>query len=48
MKVRELIIILQKYDPDANVVIGTEGVIRKIDEVDDYGMNGDVMIANND
>jgi hypothetical protein len=48
MKVKELIAELQKYDPEANVTIGAEGVIREIDEVDDNGWKNNVTIGNND
>lgn len=48
MKVRELIEILQKYDPEANVTISAESVVREIDTVDDNGWKNNVTIANED
>ncbi|MGB3988835.1 MAG: hypothetical protein WBK67_04050, partial [Minisyncoccales bacterium] len=48
MKVKELIAILQQYDPEANVTISAEGVVREIDDVHDNGWKNNVTIANED
>jgi hypothetical protein len=48
MKVKELIAILQHYDPEANVTISAEGVVREIDDVHDNGWKNNVTIANED
>jgi len=36
MKVKELIIVLQKYNSDANVQVTTEGVLCDIISVEEY------------
>jgi hypothetical protein len=48
MKVKELIELLQKFDPEANATIAAGGVIREIDTVDDNGWKNNVTIGNDD
>ncbi len=45
MKVKELIEILQKYNPDDEVTVSTEGVVVPVTNVDDNGWKNNVTIS---